>query len=96
MIYEFIQAFSAQTPADLLDNTFIFDALPSDDSIASATVTSDMPSLVITVVVVDSPNVVCWVTGGTPGSSATLTCHVVTTMGREYNRSGTMAIQAIV
>jgi hypothetical protein len=95
-IYQPILAFDPQTPLDLLDNTFIFDTLPVGDVIVTATATADDTALVIGPVISVSPNVIVWITGGTIGGTATITCKINTAEGREYNRSAEMAIQAIV
>jgi hypothetical protein len=96
MIYLDIQAFSAQAPADNLDNEFQFPMVPNGDQIVAATVTSDTESMTISNIVIIGTSVICWVTGGTPGATATLTCQATTIGGRIYNRSGTMPIRSLI
>jgi hypothetical protein len=89
--------FDPQTPNDHLDNQFDFSAvLPSGDTISTATVTSDDVAMVVSSLLIIGSAVTAWISGGTAGTRATITCHATSAAGRILNRSTTMEIRAVV
>lgn len=79
-------------PDAVLDYPFNWsDWLPEGDAIESAVVTAESGITVQgTPAVVGGTKVVPYVSGGTAGQSYDLTCHIVTTDGREDDRTMTL------
>lgn len=76
-----------QGPADVLDYPIdALDALAPGEQISSATFT--VPSGLTKVTQTNTTtNATVWLSGGTPDTTYTVTCALVTNQGRTYNRS---------
>jgi len=74
-------------PDAVLDYQFNWESWLADgDEIESATVTPES-GLTVDSTAVTAGTVTAWVSGGTAGNTYDLTCHIVTTDGREDDRT---------
>lgn len=85
------QAF-VKDPDAVLDYAWDWTSWLEDDSIQSATVTAQ-EGLTVDSTQVTSAAVTAWLSGGTDGSSYAVTCHVVTSAGREDDRTLTISVR---
>ena len=84
-----------QGPSDFLDYPFDWSRfLPAGDSITSSTWSTSPAGLSTSLpAIVGASMTAVWVTGGSPGSTYTLTNNVVTAAGRAADRSIVLSIQ---
>ena len=83
-------------PDAVLDYEFDWSAWLTDgDTLATATITAPNGLTVAAAppVTVTSTKVMYWLSGGVVGQSYAVTCHVVTAVGREEDRTATVTIR---
>ena len=84
----------SQDPDEVLDYTLDWsDWLPNGDVITSATATGEAGLTVGATVSFTTTTTTVWLSGGTAGSEYDVSVHVVTTGGREGDRSITLQIK---
>ena len=79
-------------PAAVLDYEFDWSAWLGADTIATHTVTA-AAGLTVDSTEATTTTVTAWLSGGTDGASYAVTCHIVTTAGREDDRTMTLTMQ---
>lgn len=77
----------AKDPGAVLDYTFDWADWLGTDTITAHTVTASAAGVTVASSAVVGAAVVAWLTGGTAGTAATVTCHITTAAGRQDDRT---------
>lgn len=80
-------------PEAVLDYQWDWTAWLGEDTISTHTIADDSDSLDIDSSLDTDTTVTAWISGGTVGTTARVTCHIVTGDGREDDRTITLLIR---